>query len=127
MSLILDAGAFLAVENGDRDVVAFIKGERLAGRPPITHGGVVGQIWRGGAAHQAPVARLLNGTDVRDLDSALGKRAGVLLGTTGTADVVDSALVCLAVDGDEILTSDPVDLVDLARNAGTHVDLIPVH
>lgn len=115
------------MESGDREVVALIKGERLAGRPPITHGGVVGQIWRGGAGSQAPVARLLNGIEVRDLDTALGKRAGVLLGATGTSDVVDSALVCLAVDGDVILTSDPGDLVDLARKAGTHVELFPLH
>jgi len=127
MGLILDAGAFVAVERGDREIAALVKRERLAGRSPTTHGGVVGQVWRGGAGRQAMVARLLAGMEVRSLDLDLGKRAGVLLGLSGGADVVDAALVCLAVDGDEILTSDPEDLVGLARNAGVHVDLIAMH
>lgn len=47
--LVLDAGAFVAVERGDRDVVALVKRERLAGRSPVTGGGVVAQVWRGAA------------------------------------------------------------------------------
>jgi hypothetical protein len=35
-------------------------------------------------------------------------------------------VVCLARDGDDILTSDPSDLLELARTAGFHVELIPV-
>src|SRR5712691_9527503 len=42
--LVLDAGAFVAVERGDRDVVALIKRERLADRVPVSHGGVVAQV-----------------------------------------------------------------------------------
>ncbi|MGH9188981.1 MAG: hypothetical protein ACRD0Q_02950 [Acidimicrobiales bacterium] len=126
MSLILDAGAFIAVERGDRDLVALVKRERLAERSPLTHGGVVAQIWRGGTGRQAEVARLLVGVEVKPLDDALGKRAGVLLGRTSGTDAIDSALVCLASDGDEVLTSDPADLRDLARAAGVHVDLVPV-
>ena len=53
MSLIFDAGAFVAIERGDRDLVALIKRERLANRSPLTHGGVIGQVWRGGFGRQA--------------------------------------------------------------------------
>lgn len=56
MSLILDAGAFIAVERADRDTVALIKQELIAGSIPITHGGIVGQVWRGGAGGQSSVA-----------------------------------------------------------------------
>ncbi|MHB8464074.1 MAG: PIN domain-containing protein [Acidimicrobiales bacterium] len=126
MSLILDAGAFLAVERGDRDVVALIKRERLAHRSPVTHGGVVAQVWRGGSGRQAEVARMLPGVDVKALDEMLGKKAGVLLSQGGGADAIDAAIVCLADDGDEILTSDPNDLHGLAEAAGVHVELIPV-
>ena len=126
MSLVLDAGAFVAVERGDRDVAALVKRERLAERSPVTHGGVVAQVWRGGAGRQADVARLLAGVDVRSLEDALGRRAGVLLGRSGTADAIDAALVCLTADGDEILTSDPADLRALAEAAGVHVELVPV-
>jgi hypothetical protein len=126
MTLLLDAGAFVAVERGDRDVVALVKRERLAQRAPLSHGGVVAQIWRGGTGRQAEVARLLGGVDVRALNEGLGKKAGVLLGRSGAKDAVDAALVCLAADGDDILTSDPGDFKTLAKAAGLHVDLVPV-
>jgi len=126
LSLILDAGAFVAVERGDRDIVALVKRERLAERAPLTHGGVVAQVWRGGAGRQAILARLLAGVDVEALDISLGKRAGVLLGRSGGADAIDAVIVCLAGDGDEILTSDPNDLRPLAEAAGLHVELVPV-
>jgi hypothetical protein len=124
--LVLDAGAFLAVERGDRDVVALVKRERLADRVPVTNGGVVAQVWRGGSGRQAPVARLLAGTDVVPIDDGLGRRSGMLLARTGQADAIDAAVVRLAGDGDDILTSDPGDLRALAEAAGVHVELIPV-
>jgi len=62
--LVLDAGAFLAVERGDRDVLALVKRERLAGRAPVTSGGVIAQVWRGGHGRQAQVARMLAGVKV---------------------------------------------------------------
>ena len=61
MTMLLDAGAFVAVERGDRDVVALVKRERLAQRSPLSHGGIVAQIWRGGSGRQSEVARLLAG------------------------------------------------------------------
>ena len=124
--LVLDAGAFVAVERGDRDVVALVKRERLAGRVPVTSGGVVAQVWRGGAGRQAPLARLLAGTDVTAVDDVLGRRAGMLLARSGQSDAAGATVVCLAGDGDDILTSDTGDLRALAEAAGIHVDLIPV-
>jgi hypothetical protein len=122
--LVLDAGAFVAVERDDRDVIALVKRERLAGRAPVTNGGVVAQIWRGD--RQAPIARLLAGVDVAPIDDSLGRRAGMLLARTGRADAIDAAVVCLATDGDDILTSDPGDLRVLAEAADVHVELILV-
>ena len=58
--------------------------------------------------------------------SCLGKKAGVLLGRSGAEDAVGAALVCLAADGDDILTSDPGDFRSLAEAAGVHVDLVSV-
>ena len=124
--LILDAGAFVAVERGDREVVALVKRERLAGRAPATCGGVVAQVWRGGHGRQAPVARLLAGTDVTPIGDHLGRRAGMLLARSGQSDAIDASVVCLAADGDDILTSDPGDLRALAEAAGIYIDLIPI-
>ncbi len=126
MSLVLDAGALVAIERSDRSVVALLKRELLAGRAPLTHGGVVGQVWRGGAGRQANLARLLRGVEVRALDDALGRRAGELLGLAGEVDVIDAAIALLAVDGDVILTSDPGDLAALVAAAGTHADIVLV-
>ena len=44
MSLVLDAGALVAVERADRHTTALIKQELLAGRAPLTHAGVLGQV-----------------------------------------------------------------------------------
>lgn len=124
MSLVLDAGAFIAFERGDRMIAALLKGELLARRRPRTHGAIVGQIWRAGAT-QARMARLLQAVDVVPLDLALGRRAGLLLARARKADVVDAALVLLAGDGDWIVTSDPDDLGPLAHGAGLHVEIVP--
>ena len=124
--LILDAGAFIAAECGNDDVAALVKRERKHGRVPLTNGGVIAQVWRGGNGKQVPVARLLASVDVAPVDDELGRRAGLLLARTGTADAIDASVICLAQDGDDVLTSDPADLQALARSAGVHVDLISV-
>jgi hypothetical protein len=125
LNLILDAGAFIAFERGDRIIAALLKRELLARRRPRTHAGVVGQVWRAGA-RRAGVARLILAIEVVSLDLALARRAGTLLGRARQADVIDSALVLLATDGDWVLTSDPDDLRLLAEQAGLHVDIVPV-
>ncbi len=126
MSLVLDAGALLAVERGDRDTVALLKQELVAGRTPVTHGGVIGQVWRGGARRQANLARLLPALTIVAIDDAMGRRAGMLLGRARRSDVIDAAIILLASDGDMILTSDVRDLRPLAGAAGIDVDLVPV-
>lgn len=126
MRLVLDTGALLAVERGDRDTVALLKRELLARRVPLTHGGVVAQAWRGGTGRQANLARLLAGVEIVALDDALGRRAGVLLGRARKTDAIDAAVVLLAADGDMILSSDPSDLRSLATAAAVHIDLVRV-
>jgi hypothetical protein len=124
--LVLDAGAFVAVGHGNRDVVAMIKRTRVAGHPPLTTGGVVAQVWRGGRGRQAPLARLLAGVNVTPIDETLGRRGGTLLASSGKSDAIDATLVGMAADGDDILTSDPNDLRVLAEAADIHVELIPI-
>ena len=126
MSVVLDAGALIAVEAFDRQVLALLKQELLAGRAPVTHGGVVGQVWRGTGGRQARLARFLRAVRVEPLDEALGRRAGTLLGRARKSDVIDAALVLLAADGDLILTSDAGDLEPLAAAANLQVDILAV-
>jgi len=103
-----------------------LKAAHLAGQTPVSHGGVVGQVWRGRGSRQALLAQALAGTDVKPLDDRLGRAAGELLALAKRRDVIDAALVLLASDGDHILTSDPGDLEPLALAAGRHVELIRV-
>lgn len=126
MSLILDAGALVALERNDRAMWRRLKAELLAGEAPLTHGGVLARVWRGGRDRQAPLARALPGIDVRGLDANLGRRAGLLLGRAASADAIDAAVVTIAVDDDRIVTSDPENIEHLARAAGLRVDVIPV-
>ena len=126
MSLVLDAGALISVERANRYTVTLIKQEFLAGRTPVTHGAVVGQVWRGGSGRQSNLARLLPALRIVAVDEALGRRAGMLLGRAKMHDVVDAALVLLAADEDSILTSDPHDLEPLATAAALHIDIVPL-
>ena len=93
---------------------------------PVTHGAVLGQVWRGGGPRQALLARALRGVDVRGVDEEVGKAAGALLARTGGSDVVDAAVVLLARDGDTVLTSDPDDLVPLAAATGRRIKIVRV-
>jgi len=124
--LVLDCGAFIALERDDRAMWRRLKAAHLAGHTPVSHGGVVGQAWRGRGPRQALLAQALAGTDVRPLDERLGRAAGELLARSKRRDVVDAALVLLAADGDNILTSDPGDIEPLALALGRHVELIRV-
>jgi predicted nucleic acid-binding protein len=98
MTIVLDAGALIAVDRGNPEMVALLKREVLAGRVPRTHGAVLGQAWRG-SARQANLARVLAAIEIIPVDADLGRRAGALLARARTSDVVDAVLVLIASDG----------------------------
>ncbi len=123
MTLVLDAGALIALDRDDRAMWVRLKALHADGELPVTNGGVVGQVWRGGA-RRARLAAVLRATDVRPLDERLGRAAGELLRSTKTADVVDAALVLLAVDGDDVVTSDVDDLQLLLAATRVHVEIV---
>jgi len=121
---LLDAGAFLAVDRGDRSMVARLRVAQRYGIDLRTSAIVVAQVWRDPSGRQAELARLLRGVDVRPIDEQLGREAGVLLGRTKTSDPIDATVVLLAADGDRILTSDIRDLKRLAAAAHKRVAFI---
>ena len=100
-----------------------LTGAYRSGQMPVTHGGVLGQVWRDGP-RQSRLSRALSGIEVRPVDEALGRAAGEPMARTGTADVVDAAVALLAHDGDEVVTSDPHDLALLLAATGQHVEVI---
>jgi hypothetical protein len=124
--LLLDAGALIALDRDQRPMWRRFFVAAGAGTPLLTHGGVIGQVWRR-PARQARLVRALRSIEVRPLDDELGKLAGRLLAASGTADVVDAALIVLSRPGDRIFTSDPDDFVTLAIAArAEQIEIVPV-
>jgi predicted nucleic acid-binding protein len=112
-TVVLDAGAFIALERGSTPVRAFVL---LADRGHValaTSAAVVAQIWRGGN-RQARLARLLASDLVTELalDSEASRRIGVLAAAApGARDVVDGHIAVIALDRDAaVLTSDAEDI-----------------
>lgn len=126
MTDIYDAGALVALERNDRAMWVRLKAALGRELPPVTHAGVVGQVWRGGSGRQALLARAVAGMVVASLDPPLGRSAGELLGAAHTADVVDAAVVLLGRTGDRVFTSDPNDSTVLADAAGISMDVLAV-
>jgi predicted nucleic acid-binding protein len=117
MALLLDAGALIAADKGDRKVGARLSVAQKERLPVRTGATALAQVWRDGS-RQANLARLLAGIDVLPLDRSDARTVGELLGATGTTDVVDAHLAVLAEPGDRILTSDPGDMERLLRERG---------
>lgn len=123
-ALVLDAGAFLAVERDDRAMMARL---RTAVRHRLdlrTSAIVIGQVWRNPDGRQAPLARLLRAVDVRSVDEQMGRRAGALLARAGTNDPIDATIVLVAGTGDRILTSDQADIGRLVAASGRRAAVI---
>jgi hypothetical protein len=108
----VDAGALIALDKGDRRMIALLReilGQGLGVRVPS---GVIGQAWRDGR-RQVTLARLLRAREVEivPLDGQLSRACGELCGIAGTSDVIDASVVITAKErNDVIVTSDPDDL-----------------
>jgi hypothetical protein len=125
VSIILDAGALIAYERGNRVVRAFLMAAADSGDVVKTCTAVVAQVWRRGS-RQVALRRLLRGLEEVPLSPERARETGSLLGRARGVDVVDAAVVEMAQNGDEILTSDPDDLLALANHSGKTLIITPV-
>ena len=122
--LTLDTGALIALDRGDKRLIALLQralAKRLRLQVPS---GVVGQAWRDGRV-QVTLARFLRIDEVEiiPLDEQLARACGELCGATDTADIIDASVVILARERrDHIVTSDMNDL----RRLDPTCPLIPV-
>jgi hypothetical protein len=109
--VVLDAGAFIALERRSPVMVHLARRFDQERTALVTSAGVVAQVWRGGARGQVPVAFLLRRTEVVDLTHAVAKIVGRMLGLSRTSDPVDAHVVLLARErGWPVLSSDSGDL-----------------
>jgi hypothetical protein len=56
VKLVLDSGA---LERNDRAIWRRLKAAQIAGDEIVTHGGVIGEVWRGGQRTRGPRQALL--------------------------------------------------------------------
>jgi hypothetical protein len=117
-ALILDSGALIAIDRGDRRVGAALAAAALAGVDVVTSCACVAETWRQ-PARQAHLTRALQGIVERPLDPAAARLCGALLGRARVRDIADGAVAALARTDDVVLTSDPDDLRYLVAAAGT--------
>lgn len=125
MSLILDAGAFIAYERGSRLVQSFLAAALASEDAVKTSVAIIAQVWRD-AARQVLLTKLLRSVEEVQLTSHRARAIGELLRRARTDDLADAALVELAHSGDEILTSDPGDIRRVAAHSGKTLIITPV-
>ena len=123
--VVLDAGALIALDRDNRETWALVKAISDVGGSIHVPTGVIAQAWRDGA-RQALLARALSHCEEVVLDGPLARAAGLLCGKAGTADVVEATVALVAgLIGERIpaliLTSDPDDIIHLARTLGVDV------
>jgi hypothetical protein len=118
--LVLDAGALIGIERNSGPARTALGHFHATRRRVVVPTPVLAQVWRDGR-QQARLARYMRvgpdgngGPEVLPMDGWIARRAGELCGLTGTADVVDAAVVVIArSQGLAVLTGDPKDLLRL--------------
>ncbi|HXA55643.1 MAG TPA: hypothetical protein VNV37_12285 [Solirubrobacteraceae bacterium] len=124
-AMVLDAGALVAVDRGDRAMAAKLRVAERGGLSLRSTGVVVAEVWRDAGERQANLARLLKAIDVRAVDQRLGREAGALLGRARMTDAADATVVAVAATGDRVLTSDPIDIGRLVAASRRSIRVVP--
>ncbi len=122
-AVVYDAAALIAADRNDRAFWADHRVRLEQGTIPVTPAVVVAQVSR--SPSQTQLRRLLRGCDVIPLDEDTAHRVGRILARTGTADIIDGAVVAAAVaHSAAVLTSDRADIVRLLHSAGTDLPIL---
>jgi predicted nucleic acid-binding protein len=122
--IVLDTGALIALDRGDKRMIALLDRALSQGRAFRVPAGVVGQAWRDGRL-QVTLARFLRSEEVEivPLDEHLARSCGELCAAANLPDVIDASVVIIARERrDPIVTSDPKDLQRLDPRA----QIIPI-
>lgn len=124
-TVVYDAGALVAAERNDRRMWAEHRVRLELGLSIVVPAPVVAQVSR--SPRQVQLRRLLAGCEIVDFGEADAHAAGRLLASSKTNDVVDAAVVELAVRRcADIVTGDLRDLSKLAAAAGARPRLLEI-
>jgi len=127
-SIVLDAGALIALDRNDRATWALLRVAADDERAVFVPAAVIAQAWRDGR-RQVLLARAMAHCSEIPLDGHVARAAGSLCASARTADVID-ATVALATAGAArsgdvaIVTSDPDDLRHLLDTIGVDATII---
>lgn len=117
MSVVLDAGALIAIERDDRVLWRALKDAALSTEDVIVPSTVVAQVWRA-TTRQARLAKVLKHCVVAPFDP-VAMDVGKLCGEARTADICDAHVAIVAARGARrLFTSDTEDLRVLFRVLG---------
>lgn len=120
---VYDAGALIAADRNERITWAEHRVRLEAGIIPRVPAPVVAQVSR--SSRQAQLRRFLRGCDVVPFTEGDAHAAGRLLGRAKTNDVVDAAVVVLAVAlAAEVVTADHDDIAHLCAAARASIPIV---
>lgn len=125
--MVLDAGALIQVDRKRHSqVLADCRDAVKRGVRPLIPSVALAQVWRDSEG-QHDLAVLMRMSIVVPFDTETAKDVGSLLSRSGTSDIVDGAVVMLAMEhGAAAVTSDPDDIAALAGAADFRIPLITV-
>jgi PIN domain-containing protein len=115
LGITLDAGGLIAVDRGARQVIVLLARAAERGAEVTIPATALAQAIRR-PERQARLARLIRQptTAVVPLDRVDATSAGRLLAASGTSDIIDAhVVICARRSGQQVITSDPDDLVRL--------------
>lgn len=113
---VLDTGALIAIERGDRAMLVLVAEARALRYTLTIPAACVAQVWRQ-PARQARVAAFLRLPNVRivALDDEEARLVGLSLGRARSTDITDAHVaLCATRLRQAVLTSDPDDIRALA-------------
>ena len=126
-TLVLDAGALIALERGNRRAWVRLEEAGVAAVAVLVPVGALAQTWRG-YRHQTLLARALKKCHEVHFDGQTAREVGELCGRAHTDDVIDASVAITVARAStrgkvDVLTSDRDDIVRLlsALNAPANV------
>jgi predicted nucleic acid-binding protein len=117
-TLVLDAQGIIRLAEADKGVFARVRRADALGGDIVTAASTLAEVLRGGA-RDARIHRILRRVTVIEIDKALGRKAGELLGATGLSGqrcTIHALLAAVALTQRRpviLLTSDPGDMARL--------------
>lgn len=124
-AFVYDAAVLVAADRNERRVWAEHKVRLELGVIPLVPAPVVAQVSR--SPKQAQLRRFLAGCTVAPFGENEAHEAGRLLGITRTTDVVDAAVVTVALrEQAAILTSNPHDIRRLVSASGRQFVVVAI-